>query len=253
MDAGLRSLFVGFETLNPDNLVEQRKYQNMNRDYAAAVRRLHDLGVMINGSFVFGMDGDDAVGLRPHRRVGDRPGHRDRHLPHPHALSRHGAVQAHGGARGASPRPIGTSTTRATPCSARRACPATQLEQGYWRAYREFYTWRNIARGAAAHGSLVAGLRHFAYAAGWKKFEPLWDLVIRAKQAGAMLPVLEGILSEFGQRATPWPGADTRAYPHPPAQWARVFRPASSSRSSLPPYPPCPPHRREAPPQGSSH
>src|SRR5215210_8393838 len=57
--AGLRSLFVGFETLNPENLVEQRKYQNMRRDYAAAIRRLHDLGVMINGSFVFGMDGDD--------------------------------------------------------------------------------------------------------------------------------------------------------------------------------------------------
>jgi radical SAM superfamily enzyme YgiQ (UPF0313 family) len=31
----------------------------MRRDYAAAIRRLHDLGVMINGSFVFGMDGDD--------------------------------------------------------------------------------------------------------------------------------------------------------------------------------------------------
>ena len=57
--SGLRSLFVGFETLNPANLVEQRKYQNMRRDYAAAIRRLHDLGVMINGSFVFGMDGDD--------------------------------------------------------------------------------------------------------------------------------------------------------------------------------------------------
>ena len=59
VDAGLRSLFVGFETLNPDNLAEQRKCQNCGRDYAAAVRRLHDLGVMVNGSFVFGMDDDD--------------------------------------------------------------------------------------------------------------------------------------------------------------------------------------------------
>ena len=59
VESGLRSLFVGFETLNPDNLIEQRKYQNMRRDYGAAIRRLHDLGVMINGSFVFGMDGDD--------------------------------------------------------------------------------------------------------------------------------------------------------------------------------------------------
>jgi len=58
--SGLRSLFVGFETLNPANLREQHKYQNLNRDYGAAIRRLHDLGVMVNGSFVFGMDDDDA-------------------------------------------------------------------------------------------------------------------------------------------------------------------------------------------------
>src|SRR5438270_602050 len=57
---GLRSLFVGFETTNPDNLHEQRKMQNVRRDYNAAVKRLHDLGVMVNGSFVFGMDHDDA-------------------------------------------------------------------------------------------------------------------------------------------------------------------------------------------------
>src|SRR5204862_8290539 len=56
---GLRSLFVGFETLNPQNLQEQRKYQNLNRDYGAAIRRLHGEGVMVNGSFVFGMDEDD--------------------------------------------------------------------------------------------------------------------------------------------------------------------------------------------------
>src|SRR6058998_3855246 len=57
--SGLRSLFVGFETLNPSNLQEQHKYQNLIRDYGTAIRRLHDLGVMVNGSFVFGMDNDD--------------------------------------------------------------------------------------------------------------------------------------------------------------------------------------------------
>src|SRR6188474_3197718 len=59
VDAGLRSLFVGFESLSAANLLEQRKFQNLHRDYPAAVRRLHDLGIMINGSFVFGMDADD--------------------------------------------------------------------------------------------------------------------------------------------------------------------------------------------------
>src|SRR6185295_17482179 len=57
--SGLRSLFVGFETLSPNNLAQQNKYQNLNRDYSMAIRRLHDLGVMVNGSFVFGMDDDD--------------------------------------------------------------------------------------------------------------------------------------------------------------------------------------------------
>src|SRR5262245_42801416 len=58
-DCGLRSLFVGFETLDPESLRAQRKYQNLDRDYSAAIARLHHLGVMVNGSFVFGMDSDD--------------------------------------------------------------------------------------------------------------------------------------------------------------------------------------------------
>jgi hypothetical protein len=101
-----------------------------------------------------------------------------------------------------------------------------QLEEGYWGAYRQFYTWRNITRGAAAHGSVLPGLRHFAYASGWKKFEPLWDLVIRAKQAGAMLPVLEGILSEFGKR----PAADAvrgRGSLDPPQKMVIPLRPVA--------------------------
>src|SRR5215203_5745369 len=38
VEAGLRSLFVGFETVNAANLAEQRKRQNIDRDYGAVVR-----------------------------------------------------------------------------------------------------------------------------------------------------------------------------------------------------------------------
>ena len=58
-EAGLRSLFVGFETLTPGNLASSNKRQNLGRDYTAVTDRLHGLGIMINGSFVFGMDDDD--------------------------------------------------------------------------------------------------------------------------------------------------------------------------------------------------
>lgn len=54
--------------------------------------------------------------------------------------------------------------------------------------------WSNIARAASHGGALSHRLRRLAYAAGWKKFEPLWDVVIRTRRLARMLPLLEGIL-----------------------------------------------------------
>jgi len=79
-----------------------------------------------------------------------------------------------------------------------RLSPAA-LEAGYHRAYRDFYGWRNVARGAAVHASARHRAKHFFYAAGWKKFEPLWDLAIRARRIARMRPVLEAVLSCFGR------------------------------------------------------
>ena len=191
VDAGLRSLFVGFETLNPANLTEQRKYQNLRRDYGAAIRRLHDLGVMINGSFVFGMDGDDESVFERTVDWAIEQGIETAtfHILTPYpgtALYRRmvdqGRITVHNwdlyDTRHTVFRPAQMS--------------ADELERGYWRAYRDFYRWGSIVAGRRRRtGHPVAGLRHLAYAAGWKKFEPLWDLVIRAKRAGMMLPVLE--------------------------------------------------------------
>ncbi len=75
-----------------------------------------------------------------------------------------------------------------------------QLEAGYWRAYKDFYRWRSIFQSASAKETLSSRLRHVAYAAGWKKFEPLWDFMIRLRRVTLMLPLLETILSEFGRR-----------------------------------------------------
>jgi radical SAM superfamily enzyme YgiQ (UPF0313 family) len=207
VEAGLRSLFVGFETLDAANLVEQRKYQNLRRDYAEAIRRLHGLGVMINGSFVFGMDADDAsVFERPVEwAIAQGIETATFHIltPYP-GTALYGRMASQG--RITSHDWDHYDTRHAVFVPARMS--AEELEQGYRRAYREFYRWGSIVRGASAHGGVTAGLRHLAYAAGWKKFEPCWDLAIRAKRAGMMLPLLETILSEFGRRA---PGAAERA------------------------------------------
>jgi hypothetical protein len=43
-EAGLRSLFVGFETLDPAVLRNANKVQNLGRDYDRAIRRLDNAG-----------------------------------------------------------------------------------------------------------------------------------------------------------------------------------------------------------------
>jgi radical SAM superfamily enzyme YgiQ (UPF0313 family) len=198
--SGLRSLFVGFETLNAVNLIEQRKRQNLNRDYTAAIRRLHDLGVMINGSFVFGMDGDDDSVFD---RTVDWAIEQGIETATFHILTPYPGTALH--QRISAQGRITTDdwdlydTRHAVFRPARMSAAA--LEEGYHGAYRNFYRWSSIARGASAHDDLTGALRHAAYAAGWKKFEPLWDLVIRAKRTAVMLPLLEAILSEFGRRS----------------------------------------------------
>jgi radical SAM superfamily enzyme YgiQ (UPF0313 family) len=194
VEAGLRSLFVGFESLSADSLREQRKFQNLRRDYTAAVCRLHGLGVMINGSFVFGMDADGPDVFDCTVEWAIEQGIETATF---HILTPYPGTAAQGRLAHHEWDLYDTRHTVFRPAH----MTAGELERGYWRAYRDFYRWGPIARGAAAHGEVVAGLRHFAYAAGWKKFERLWDLVIRAKRPGMMLPVLELLLSEFGRRA----------------------------------------------------
>jgi len=80
-----------------------------------------------------------------------------------------------------------------------RLTPA-ELEAGYWRAYRDFYRWPAIVRGAATKPHWSGRLRHVAYAGGWKRFEPLWDMVIRAKRVTRLLPLLEAVLAEWGRK-----------------------------------------------------
>lgn len=196
--SGLRSLFVGFETLSPDSLAGVSKRHNVGHDYAEAIRRLHDLGVMVNASFVFGLDGDgpDVFERTVEWAIGQGIETATFHIMTPYpgtALFRR--LQAQGrilhtrwdeyDTRHVVFRPLGMS--------------ADELEAGYWRAYADFYRWGSIFAGAATKPTLGGRLRHVAYAGGWKKLEPLWDLAIRTKRLPRMLPTLERVLA--GQRA----------------------------------------------------
>lgn len=197
VDSGLRSLFVGFETLSSGNLAAQHKIQNLDRDYNAAIRRLHGLGVMVNGSFVFGMDDDDETVFDRTVEWAVRQGIETAtfHIltPYP-ATALYRRMQAAG-------RMLHSDwdlyDTRHTVFRPAKLTPQA-LEDGYWHAYREFYRWENIFASARVDGNWVEALRHLGYVGAWKKFEPLWDWVIRAKHVGSLLPALENVLEGFG-------------------------------------------------------
>jgi radical SAM superfamily enzyme YgiQ (UPF0313 family) len=193
--AGLRSLFVGFETLAPGNLTRNNKRQNLGRDYAAVTRRLHEHGVMINGSFVFGMDDDDedvfrrTVGWAIEQGITTATFHIQTPYPGTRLFAR---TVAEGRLL---TRDWDLYDTRHAVFQPMRLTPSA-LEAGYNWAYREFYRWSSIARASWAHDSVKHQAKHFFYATGWKKFEPLWDLVIRARQLRLMTPLLEAVLAQ---------------------------------------------------------
>jgi radical SAM superfamily enzyme YgiQ (UPF0313 family) len=193
--AGLRSLFVGFETLTPGNLARSNKRQNLGRDYKAVTDRLHGLGIMINGSFVFGMDddGEDVFARTVEWAIAQGITTATFHIQTPYPgtplftrMEQEGRLVS---------RNWDLFDTRHVVYKPARLTPDA-LKAGYDWAYREFYRWPSIGRAAWSHGTLKHQAKHFFYAAGWKKFEPLWDAVIRARQLRCMTPLLESVLSK---------------------------------------------------------
>lgn len=55
--AGCRTVFIGFESVNPEALAESRKSQSV-REMVSAVRNIRKAGIDVHGMFIFGFDAD---------------------------------------------------------------------------------------------------------------------------------------------------------------------------------------------------
>jgi len=220
--AGLRSLFVGFESLSAENLRAQHKLGSLRstlgataadadgteaacsaarRDprsrYEAAVRRLHDLGIMVNASFVFGLDEDDAsvFDRTVEWAVSQGVETATFHIATPYpGTAFHSRLASQSRITPTDWDLYDTRHAVFTPAG----MAAAALEEGYRRAYRDFYSWGSILRSSRAADGLRSQLRHLAMPVGGKKCEPLWNTVIRAGHLALTLPLLETVLSDGG-------------------------------------------------------
>jgi radical SAM superfamily enzyme YgiQ (UPF0313 family) len=194
-EAGLRSVFIGFETFSVENLKQSNKKQNLKKDYEKVMQRLHGLGVMVNGSFVFGLDED---GVDVFKRTVDWGVNNGLTTSTFHVLTPYPGTALYNQMQ--QQDRILTNNwdlydTRHVVYKTKYLTP-DQLEEGYRWAYKEFYQWGNIFKSSLNHDSIKHTLKHFCYAGGWKKFEPLWNFIIKSKNLNNMLPLLESILSK---------------------------------------------------------
>ena len=217
--SGLKSLFVGFESLNQNDMRRHGKSHNRTVEYAAAVAALHERDIMINASFVFGFDDDDPSVFDATVDWAVEQGIETAtfHILTPYPGTRLFDHYAEAG------RILHNDwdlyDTRHAVCQHPRMT-AAEIEAGYWRAYKRFYGWRSIVRAAAAKSSLWDVLRHIAYVGAWKKCDPLWGLVIKVKRLDLAVSPLERVLTGQANPALPtgahgWPIHRHTSFFHP--------------------------------------
>ncbi len=187
--AGCRSLFLGFESLSPENMRRHHKPANVAADYAEVCRRFHDAGIMINGSFVFGFDCDESdvfdrtVAFAVEHKILTASFHILTPLPGTPTFAR---FEAEG-------RLLHRDWSRYDTYHAvfrpRRMAPE-QLEEGYWRARRRFASWSSIVQRS---WGVPGALKRIAYNVAWMKIDPLWVAIIRA----GLMPLATGIFQRI--------------------------------------------------------
>ncbi len=58
-DSGCLAMLLGFETVNEKTLKRNGKGFNKVDNYKKTIENFHDVGIAVQGSFIFGLDGDD--------------------------------------------------------------------------------------------------------------------------------------------------------------------------------------------------
>lgn len=179
-EAGFRSAFIGFESINSKNLVQINKNSNIGKDYSKAIKRLDELGIMINGSFIFGLDDDT---LDVFDRTAEWAVNSGITTATNHILTPYPGTAVYNQMDGAN-----RITTKDWRLYDTRHLVFThpnitkeEMENGYKRAYKIFYKWGNIYKSSKEHEEFRMKLKHFTYAGAWKKFDPVWNFIIKNK------------------------------------------------------------------------
>lgn len=143
-EAGCRSLFIGFESINTVSLESVNKDNKVKR-YEALAEAIHSRGIMINASMVFGLDGDgpDTFDRTLEWLVKMKIETLTSHIltPYP-GTELYQSMEAAGRITDRNLRKYNTAHVVFQPMG----MTAEELYRGYRQMYRRFYSFRNIIR-----------------------------------------------------------------------------------------------------------
>ncbi|MDE6027103.1 MAG: DUF4070 domain-containing protein, partial [Muribaculaceae bacterium] len=144
-ECGCQGLFIGFESINEESIRRADKGQNSTTNYDRLVREIHGRGIMINASFVFGLDDDDPSTFR--RTLDWIVDHKietvTSHILTPYPGTRqHARMLEENRITSADQRKYTTSEVVFEPMKMN----PEELRKGYLRIYRRIYSWGNIFR-----------------------------------------------------------------------------------------------------------
>ena len=144
-ETGCRSLFIGFESVNQQNLLKCHKPQNRIAEYDETIARIHERGMMVNASLVFGFDGDttEIFPATLDWLIGNRVSTMTSHILTPYPGTKlHSRLRRENRIVDEDLQHYDTAHAVFTPSG----MSAGELETGYRSIYSQFYSRKNIFR-----------------------------------------------------------------------------------------------------------
>ncbi len=145
LESGCQGLFIGFESINAASVGSVHKIQNDRTRYEEAIHEIHNRGIMINASFVFGLDEDTPEVFKQTLDwiVEQRIETVTSHILTPYPGTKlYNQLEAQGRITTTDLSRYNTAHVVFQP----KRMTAEQLIEGYLWIYRELYSWKNILR-----------------------------------------------------------------------------------------------------------
>jgi radical SAM superfamily enzyme YgiQ (UPF0313 family) len=143
--AGCHGMFIGFESLSPENLALMGKRTNKVERYEAGIKRFHDHGIGIHASFVFGYDYDDPSVFEKFISFANKNKIDGAFLP---ILTPFPGTRIHQRLKeeGKIITEDWSQYDMATVVFRPKGMTVEQLQEGFWWVNKEFYSVRSMAR-----------------------------------------------------------------------------------------------------------